>query len=395
MAYVAVTGGKEAIEQSLELLKLFQKSSADLSITCIKDNMGLLIDKIMSEAGFYSQEYAALALKQSEGSVEEAVFLLRAYRSTLQRNYDSKPVDTGSMRLIRRISAAFKDIPGGQILGPTYDYSHRLLDFSLMEDPARSTDAEHEPACTEHEEASLTPDIICDRVTDLLRAEHILPVVEDDNQPPFDVTSHLLTFPAPRSARLQTFARSDSGFLGGVAYSSMRGYGAVHPTVSELRCGYVEVCIPYILDETEEICIGDILVTEVEALVPSHTETEEEFEQSRAFVDKVDFYETHIFKYSKRQGTKAAVMENQVPEQVKAHRSDILLALNEKKRLAYEKSFIGKEVEVLLEEEIEQNGRKKLAGHTKEYMKIALDADKNQQNCIVKVEIENDLQIIH
>ena len=124
-------------------------------------------------------------------------------------------------------------------------------------------------------------------------------------------------------------------------------------------------------------------------------ETEEEFEQSRAFVDKVDFYETHIFKYSKRQGTKAAVMENQVPEQVKAHRSDILLALNEKKRLAYEKSFIGKEVEVLLEEEIEQNGRKKLAGHTKEYMKIALDADKNQQNCIVKVEIENDLQIIH
>ena len=112
-------------------------------------------------------------------------------------------------------------------------------------------------------------------------------------------------------------------------------------------------------------------------------------------MDKVDFYETHIFKYSKRQGTKAAVMENQVPEQVKAHRSDILLALNEKKRLAYEKSFIGKEVEVLLEEEIEQNGRKKLAGHTKEYMKIALDADKNQQNCIVKVEIENDLQIIH
>ena len=279
MAYVAVTGGKEAIEQSLELLKLFQKSSADLSITCIKDNMGLLIDKIMSEAGFYSQEYAALALKQSEGSVEEAVFLLRAYRSTLQRNYDSKPVDTGSMRLIRRISAAFKDIPGGQILGPTYDYSHRLLDFSLMEDPARSTDAEHEPACTEHEEASLTPDIICDRVTDLLRAEHILPVVEDDNQPPFDVTSHLLTFPAPRRARLQTFARSDSGFLGGVAYSSMRGYGAVHPTVSELRCGYVEVCIPYILDETEEICIGDILVTEVEALVPSHTETEEEFDK--------------------------------------------------------------------------------------------------------------------
>ncbi len=124
-------------------------------------------------------------------------------------------------------------------------------------------------------------------------------------------------------------------------------------------------------------------------------ETEEEFEQSRAFVDKVDFYETHIFKYSKRQGTKAAVMENQVPEQVKAQRSDNLLALNEKKRRDYEKSFIGKEVEVLFEEETEVNGSKKQTGHTKEYMKIALDTDENLQNCIVKVEIENDLQIIH
>lgn len=124
-------------------------------------------------------------------------------------------------------------------------------------------------------------------------------------------------------------------------------------------------------------------------------ETEEEFEQSRAFVEKVNFYETHIFKYSKRQGTKAAVMENQVPEQVKALRSDILLTLNEKNRKSYEKSFIGKEVEVLLEEEIEVNGSKKQIGHTKEYMKIALDTDKNRQNCIVKVEIENDLQIIH
>ena len=124
-------------------------------------------------------------------------------------------------------------------------------------------------------------------------------------------------------------------------------------------------------------------------------ETEEEFEQSRAFVDKVDFYETHIFKYSKRQGTKAAVMENQVPEQVKAQRSDNLLALNEKKRRAYEKSFIGKEVEVLFEEETEVNGSKKQTGYTKEYMKIALDTDENLQNCIVKVEFENDLQIIH
>ncbi|MEI3500323.1 MAG: carbon-phosphorus lyase complex subunit PhnI [Anaerovoracaceae bacterium] len=272
MAYVAVKGGREAIEQSLRLLKEFRECEEDLSVSSIKENMPLLIDKIMSEAGFYSEEYAALALKQSEGSVEEAVFLLRAYRSTLQRNYYSNPVDTGQMRLIRRISAAFKDIPGGQILGPTYDYSHRLLDFSLM-DGENGGDAER------YEETESAEDIVCGRVSDLLREEGILKTAEEDNTPPFDVTCNLLTFPAPRSARLQTFARSDAGFLGGVAYSSMRGYGAVHPTVSELRSGYVEVCIPYAFDEEEEICIGDILVTEVEALVPSSEQTEEEFDE--------------------------------------------------------------------------------------------------------------------
>lgn len=272
MAYVAVTGGKEAIEQSLALLEIFRDSGEDITITQIKENMGLLIDKIMSEAGFYSREYAALALKQCEGSVEEAVFLLRAYRSTLPRNYYSNTVDTGDMRLIRRISAAFKDIPGGQILGPTYDYSHRLLDFSLM-------DGHTAPAATDGDDLNALSgdDIRCGRVTDLLKAEGAMETVEEDNSEPFDVTSNLLTFPAPRSARLQTFARSDAGFLGGVAYSSMRGYGAVHPTVAELRSGYIEVCVPYVLDEADEICIGEILVTEVEALVPSHTETDEDY----------------------------------------------------------------------------------------------------------------------
>lgn len=273
MAYVAVTGGSEAIEQSLKLLAMFRDSGEDISIKMIRDHMGLLIDKIMSEAGFYSRDYAALALKQCEGSVEEAVFLLRAYRSTLPRNYYSLAVDTGEMRLLRRISAAFKDIPGGQILGPTYDYSHRLLDFSLMDDGDTTTSE----AAADDEDTLSGEDIRCGRVTDMLKAEGLMQKAEQDDTPPFDVTSSLLTFPAPRSARLQTFARSDAGFLGGVAYSSMRGYGAVHPTVAELRSGYVEICVPYVLDESDSLCIGEILVTEVEALVPSHTETDEEF----------------------------------------------------------------------------------------------------------------------
>lgn len=124
-------------------------------------------------------------------------------------------------------------------------------------------------------------------------------------------------------------------------------------------------------------------------------ETEEEFAQSRAFLEKVNFYETHIFKYSKREGTKAASMENQVPEQVKAKRSGELIELGEKNRREYEKSFLGKEVEVLVEEEIEVDGRVMQAGHSKEYMKIALDCSDNVQNRILKVRIENDLQIIH
>ena len=124
-------------------------------------------------------------------------------------------------------------------------------------------------------------------------------------------------------------------------------------------------------------------------------ETQEEFEASRAFVDKVDFYETHIFKYSKREGTKAASMPDQVDEQIKAQRSARLIELGEKKRKAYEKKFIGRTVEVLVEEDAVIGGKNVQTGHTKEYIKIALDSEENLRNCIVNVQIDNDSQIIH
>lgn len=124
-------------------------------------------------------------------------------------------------------------------------------------------------------------------------------------------------------------------------------------------------------------------------------ETEEEFQKSRDFVDKVDFYETHIFKYSRREGTRAAAMENQVSEQEKARRSAVLIELGEKKRKAYEQSFLGKEVEVLVEEEAVIEGRPMQTGHTKEYIRIAFEGDKSLKNTIVKVRVDNDLQIIH
>ncbi len=123
-------------------------------------------------------------------------------------------------------------------------------------------------------------------------------------------------------------------------------------------------------------------------------ETEEEFKASCDFVDRVDFYETHIFKYSRREGTKAARMDGQVSEQTKAERSAKMIALNERKKKEYESRFIGKEVEVLVEEDAVIRGKTVQTGHTKEYMKIALETEENLKNSVVKVQIENDSQII-
>lgn len=124
-------------------------------------------------------------------------------------------------------------------------------------------------------------------------------------------------------------------------------------------------------------------------------ETEEEFETTYEFLKKICFYETHIFKYSKREGTKAAVMQGQIPEQIKAKRSARLIELGEKNRRAYEESLAGKTVEVLVEEKSSVNGKEMWTGHTKEYMKIALESEKNLQNCILNVQIKDGREIIH
>ena len=124
-------------------------------------------------------------------------------------------------------------------------------------------------------------------------------------------------------------------------------------------------------------------------------ETEEEFETTYEFLKKICFYETHIFKYSKRDGTKAAVMQGQIPEKIKAKRSARLIELGEKNRRAYEESFLGKTVEVLVEEKSDVNGKEMWTGHTKAYMNIALESEKNLQNCILNVQIKDGREIIH
>ena len=262
MAYVAVSGGKEAIEESIKLLSYYRSGTdKDLEIEAIEKKFSLLIDRVMGEAGLYSKAYAAIALKQCEGSIEEAVFLLRAYRSTLTRNYYTNVVNTDEMRIVRRISAAFKDIIGGQMLGASYDYTHRLIDFDIgKEDPVELNRAMHN-TLQEQIPEEIVP---CPRVSDELKKEGLIDRYAENDQAPCDVTVNMLEFPASRSARLQTLARADTGFISGLAYSALRGFGQVHPTVGELRTGYVELTVPYQLDENENIYIGEILITEVE-----------------------------------------------------------------------------------------------------------------------------------
>ena len=262
MAYVAVSGGKEAIEESIKLLDYYKSGTEkDIDIEAIENKLSLLVDRVMGEAGLYSKTYAALALKQCEGSVEEAVFLLRAYRSTLTRNYYTNIVDTDEMRIVRRISAAFKDIIGGQILGATYDYTHRLINFEVENEEVNHLQQKIRSILESQTPEEIIP---CPRVSGELKKEGLIDCYDKDNRSPNDVTMNLLEFPAERSSRLQTLARADTGFISGLAYSALRGFGQVHPTVGELRCGYVELYVSYPGNENESIYIGEILMTEVE-----------------------------------------------------------------------------------------------------------------------------------
>ncbi|WP_078381924.1 carbon-phosphorus lyase complex subunit PhnI [Sutcliffiella halmapala] len=268
MGYVAVTGGEQAIEKANELVQWYRLkgSSEELHIEQIKRQMRLLIDRVMGEGGLYAPDYAALALKQSEGDPAEAAFLLRAYRSTLPRNYYSTVVEPSEMRVIRRISSSFKDIPNGQILGPTYDYTHRLLRFDLKEEGSEAIarfleEFELEIEVDERE-------LIFPKVAELLKEQGLLANGSEEEVEPVDITRDKLIFPASRSARLQVLARGETGVMTSLAYSSMRGYGAVHPTIGELRVGYSDVYIsyPFAGDDEDTIYIGEIMLTEVETI---------------------------------------------------------------------------------------------------------------------------------
>lgn len=253
--YVAVKGGEAAIANAHRLLadrRRGDRSLPGVTLEQIIAQLGLAVDRVMAEASLYDRTLAALAIRQSRGDMIEAIFLLRAYRTTLPRFASSVPVDTGAMKIERRVSATYKDLPGGQLLGPTFDYTHRLLDPSLAGDGAVEAPARREAS----------PERVM-RVSDILDGEGLIEGDGDlgPDHVAGDITREPLEFPMARDIRLQALARGDEGFLLALAYSTQRGYARTHPFVGEIRIGLVEVEI----DMPElgfSVSLGRIRVTE-------------------------------------------------------------------------------------------------------------------------------------
>ena len=318
--YVAVKGGERAIEASWRMLDAARRGDTaqpELSVAQIREQMRLAVARVMTEGSVYDEDLAALAIKQAAGDLVEAIFLLRAYRTTLPRFGYTRPIDTEQMDIRRRISATFKDVPGGQVLGATYDYTQRLLDFSLLADrgpvdddvdatashaatgtgtgtgtgtktgtrtdtatgtyPGAGADfgtgtasrasAAHDTHQRSFDPARSSARETVPRVVSLLDAEGLieqeLPTL--NAREPGDLSREPLSIPADRSTRLQNLARADEGFLLSIGYATQRGYAHSHPFAGEIRFGSVAVEMQ--IDELGfAIEIGDIDVTECQMI---------------------------------------------------------------------------------------------------------------------------------
>ncbi len=262
--YVAVKGGERAIERSWDLLAINRRGDEafpELSVDQIREQLRLAVARVMTEGSVYDEELAALAIKQAAGDLVEAIFLLRAYRTTLPRFGYTVPLNTEAMHVERRISAAFKDIPGGQMLGGTYDYTQRLLDFSLLaEGGPRACSADTKSPSASKQESM-------PRVLALLDKEGLIEQekMHEDAPEPGDLSREPLMFPVERPVRLQNLARADEGFLLAIGYATQRGYAHTHPFAGEIRHGEVAVEL-----EIEELGfaveIGDIEITECQMI---------------------------------------------------------------------------------------------------------------------------------
>ncbi|RCS22935.1 carbon-phosphorus lyase complex subunit PhnI [Phyllobacterium salinisoli] len=252
--YVSVKGGEAAIDNAHRLLadrRRGDRSVPALTLDQITEQLALGVDRVMSEGSLYDRRLAALAIKQARGDLIEAIFLVRAYRTTLPRFGFAEPVDTGAMLVERRISACYKDLPGGQLLGPTFDYTHRLLDEELEVDariePGRMREGASEPVT---------------RIVDILGGEGLIEEEPGTNgEEPGDINQTPLEFPLSRAMRLQSLARGDEGFLLALGYSTQRGYARSHPFAGEIRIGEVEIEV-YLPELGFAVPVGRVQLTE-------------------------------------------------------------------------------------------------------------------------------------
>ena len=260
--YVAVKGGEKAIKNAHKLNDKKRRGDLDvpeISAKQISEQMSGAVDKVMNEGNLFDRQLGALSIKQSAGDLIEAVFLLRAYRTTLPRLAIAKPIDTNDMHIKRRVSATYKDVPGGQILGSTFDYTHRLFDFGLL-----NSDNVGVEINVDKNSLPLANEDVTSRVAEFLEKDGSIVIDVDSGAEPGDITVKPLTFPGTRSERLQQLIRSDEGFITSMAYAVIRGYAeGTHPYVGETRIGETKV---FICPEEVgfDIDIGDIELTECE-----------------------------------------------------------------------------------------------------------------------------------
>jgi alpha-D-ribose 1-methylphosphonate 5-triphosphate synthase subunit PhnI len=265
--YVAVKGGERAIEASWRMLDKARRGDtrlAELSVGQIREQLRLAVARVMTEGSVYDEELAALAIKQAAGDLVEAIFLLRAYRTTLPRFGYTCAIETEAMQIERRISATFKDVPGGQVLGATYDYTQRLLDFALL---AEGHDVDGTPEHQAPAGVSALQEEPVPRVVTLLNKEGLIEqeTPSPDASEPGDLSREPLSFPASRATRLQNLARGDEGFLLAMGYATQRGYAHTHPFAGEIRFGSVAVEME--LDELGfAVEIGEIDITECQMI---------------------------------------------------------------------------------------------------------------------------------
>ncbi|TYB68784.1 carbon-phosphorus lyase complex subunit PhnI [Nonomuraea sp. PA05] len=312
MGYSGASGGHEAILAAEQLVERHRYGGPSdwLGIDQITDRLRLAVDRIMGEGGLWAPELAARALRQAEGDVQEAAQLIRAHRSTLPRVAYSEPVHADELRISRRISPAFRNPPGSQLLGRTLDYVGRLLDLMPEEQArARATepaanghghghghryggahgDAHEDAHGGAHEDAhggahdgahgggrgETRAEGDADgadprrppRLLRLLRSMDLLVERRTDGDPdPYDITRDPIRPGVPRSARLTAMARAETGALVHLWYSHTFQPGRHnHEFPGEVRHGALPVRVAHPLTGNP-VTVAEVRVTEVETI---------------------------------------------------------------------------------------------------------------------------------